>query len=190
MSRLYMALVHHPVRDRAGETVTTAVTNLDVHDLARTACSFGLAGYFVVTPIEAQQALVARILEHWSTGSGVARMPERATALSLASVVDSIETACQRIADKHGRPPRLVVTAARLPDEREATPVAEVRRQMGEGDEPWLLLFGTGHGLATSVLREAAVALPPIRPGTYNHLSVRAAAAILVDRLLGDGGAP
>jgi tRNA (guanine37-N1)-methyltransferase len=60
---------------------------------------------------------------------------------------------------------------------------------MRESARPWLILFGTGHGLAAEVLERADVALPPIRPGVYNHLSVRAAAAITLDRLFGDGGA-
>ena len=53
---VYCALVHHPVKDRAGQTVTTAVTNLDVHDIARSARTFGLRRYYVVTPIEAQKS--------------------------------------------------------------------------------------------------------------------------------------
>ena len=35
--RLAIALVHHPVLDKGGAIVTTALTNLDVHDLARSA---------------------------------------------------------------------------------------------------------------------------------------------------------
>ena len=31
--RLAIALVHYPVLDGKGEVVTTAITNLDVHDL-------------------------------------------------------------------------------------------------------------------------------------------------------------
>ena len=68
--RVYCALVHHPVRDRAGQTVTTAVTNLDVHDIARSARTFGLRRYYVVTPIEAQHVLVQRIIDHWTHGAG------------------------------------------------------------------------------------------------------------------------
>ena len=190
MSRLYLSLVHHPVRARAGETVTTAVTNLDVHDLARSARSFGLGGYFIVTPISAQQALVQRILEHWSdTGSGVKRMPERAKALALARVSESVEAVCELLEERHGQPAKLVVTAARLPNDRPATPPAELRAEMEASEAPWLLICGTGHGLAEGLMRRADRALPPIRPGVYNHLSVRAAAAILLDRLLGDSGA-
>src|SRR5690606_14363961 len=40
--RVAAVLVHHPVLDRAGEVVTTAITNLDLHDIARSAHTYGL----------------------------------------------------------------------------------------------------------------------------------------------------
>ena len=87
MSPVYCALVHYPVRDRAGDTVTTAVTTLDVHDIARSGRTYGLRGYYVVTPIEAQHALTRRILEHWDSGAGRKRMPERHEALSICTSI-------------------------------------------------------------------------------------------------------
>ncbi len=42
---IYIGLVHHPVRNRHGETVATAVTNLDIHDIARAARTYGIRGY-------------------------------------------------------------------------------------------------------------------------------------------------
>lgn len=186
---IYVGLVHYPVRDREGNIVTTAVTNLDVHDISRSSRSFGLAGYYVITPIEAQRALVEKILEHWVEGSGKRRVPERGVALSLAQPIDSIEATVAAIEAAHGEKPRIAVTAARLPGGVAATPFREVRAEMGRSSRPWLLLFGTGHGLAPEVLEKAELALPPIRPGSYNHLSVRAACAIILDRLFGDLGA-
>ncbi len=186
---VYVGLVHYPVRDREGNVVTTAVTNLDVHDISRSSRSFGLAGYFVITPIEAQRALVDKILEHWVEGSGKRRVPERGVALSICRHIDSIESAVRAIEEKHGQPPRIVVTAARLPGGLSATPIAEAQALLSKDSRPWLLLFGTGHGLVQEVLEKADLALPPIRPGSYNHLSVRAACAIILDRLFGDLGA-
>ncbi len=50
-----------------------------------------------------------------------------------------------------------------------------------------LLIFGTGWGLAPAVVAEADALLEPIRSavGDYNHLSVRSACAIALDRLCG-----
>jgi tRNA (guanine37-N1)-methyltransferase len=186
---IYVGLVHHPVKDREQNTVATAVTNLDVHDLSRSCRSYGLSGYFVITPIEAQRALVGKILEHWVEGSGQKRVPERKVALSLCEPIDTIEAAIQAITERHGQKPTVAVTAARLPNGSAPVSPADARAQMRAADRPWLILFGTGHGLAASVLEAADLSLPPIRPGVYNHLSVRAACAIMLDRLFGDEGA-
>ena len=186
---IYIGLVHHPIRDRAGQIVATAVTNLDVHDLARTSRSYGLQGYFVITPIQAQRDLVLKILEHWVEGSGKKRVPERAVALSLCEPIETIAAAVGAIEARHGSAPRIVVTAAKLPNGSAPVAPRALRAEMHESERPWLILFGTGHGLAPEVLDSAEFSLPPIRPGTYNHLSVRAACAITLDRLFGDEGA-
>jgi hypothetical protein len=184
--RLYVALVHYPVKDRAGATVTTSVTNLDVHDIARSSRTFGVRRYYVVTPIELQHTLVRRILDHWTTGAGRKRMPERWEALSLVDPVVSLDDALADIERREGVRPKLVVTAARAPQDRAVAPVAQMRRWLEERTHPYLLIFGTGHGLADSLLTAADHQLEPLDSGTgYNHLSVRAAAAIYLDRLLG-----
>ncbi|MCA9605887.1 MAG: RNA methyltransferase [Myxococcales bacterium] len=178
----WVALVHHPVVDRAGEVITTAVTNLDVHDIARSARTYGIAGYFVVTPIEAQRTLVERILSHWKDGPGARRVPERSEALGRVQVVDSIEEAVARVVAAEGRAPLTIVTSARRGPRTSG--YREVAHELG--DRPGLLLFGTGHGLAPSVMEAADRVLAPIEPGSdYNHLSVRAAVAITLDRLFG-----
>lgn len=49
-----------------------------------------------------------------------------------------------------------------------------------------MLMLGTGFGLAPAMRERADFALAPINgPGAYNHLSVRAAASIMLDRLRG-----
>ena len=188
MSEVYCALVHHPVVDRAGSEVTTSVTNIDVHDIARSARTYGLAGYFILTPIEAQHPVIRKILEHWQEGSGKARTPERAEALSVVRVGASLDDAIAEIEAEQGRRPRLVATSARSGGRRvsyqeEAATIARARR-------PTLLLFGTGHGLSPRILGSVDAFLEPIHgPSDYNHLSVRSAAAITLDRLFGAGAA-
>jgi hypothetical protein len=55
---------------------------------------------------------------------------------------------------------------------------------LGKPDDPYLLLLGTGWGLSDDCFEAADFILEPIAgAGTYNHLSVRSAAAILLDRL-------
>ena len=63
---------------------------------------------------------------------------------------------------------------------------ADLRESLKNEQSPVLLLLGTGWGLTQEVFAQAEAILEPIQGcGAYNHLSVRAAAAIMLDRLLG-----
>jgi hypothetical protein len=175
-------LVHYPVLDRQGATVTAAITNIDLHDIARSAHTFGCRAFYVVHPVAAQRALAERIREHWVEGSGGVRIPDRKPALSDIVVVDSLDAAL----DRCGPGAELWTTSAK--ESANNREVSHARLTMQESGPPILIAFGTGWGLAESVLERANVHLAPIRSSRsdgYNHLSVRAAAAILFDRLLG-----
>jgi tRNA (guanine37-N1)-methyltransferase len=180
---LFVALVHYPVLDKKGRTIATSLTNLDLHDIARLSRTYGLGGYWICTPVEDQQALARTLLSHWRDGEGAAANPCRREALSLVDVVASLEEAVAAVRARTGRSPRIVATSA-----REGTATAsEVRQWLSS--MPVLLVLGTGHGLAPEVLQQAHACLRPVRfLETYNHLSVRSAAAIMVDRLVGDLG--
>jgi len=184
---IYIALVHHPVLNRDGDVVATAVTNLDIHDLARAARTYGVAGYFLVTPVEQQRAMVSRIAAHWQGGEGPPLHPKRADALSLVRVASTLDDVSAAIAGPDGRRPLWVGTSARRHPTTVSYPVLADRMTTEPGAA--LLLFGTGWGLTTQTLEACDVVLPPIeaiagRAG-YNHLSVRSAVAIILDRLLG-----
>lgn len=186
---VYCALVHHPVRDREGQTVTAAVTNIDVHDIARSSHTFGLRGMAVVSPIDAQRALVVRILEHWRQGAGKRRMPHRSEALAIACATASIDETMRWVEQRESAAPQLMATAARALPGGALTRFPDAAARLAGDDRPWLILFGTGHGLTDDVLSRADVLLEPISGvGEYNHLSVRAAAAIVFDRLFGRNG--
>jgi hypothetical protein len=190
--RTYVALVHHPVLEKGGRVVTTAVTNLDVHDIARASRTFGLAGYFVVTPITAQQRLVEEIRGHWVSGAGREHNDKRTDALELVQIVASIDAAREAIAARHGVPPCVVATGARA--RAGSTGYRSLRAARDADPRATLLLFGTGWGLADEAFQTAEAVLDPIhappqgRPhagAEYNHLSVRSAVAIVLDRLFG-----
>ncbi|MBK7586779.1 MAG: RNA methyltransferase [Myxococcales bacterium] len=181
MRRVALLLAHHPVLDRQGAIVTTAITNLDLHDIARSAFTFDASHFFVAHPIAAQRELAERVREHWINGSGARRIPDRKPPMERLRVVDSLDSA---LAELPGA--ELWVTSARpLPG---AVAFADARARLGEAGGPVLLVFGTGWGLAPAIVERAALCLAPIespRADGFNHLSVRAAAAIACDRLLG-----
>jgi hypothetical protein len=183
LRNLYLVLLHHPVYDRRGEVVTTAVTNMDIHDLSRLARTYGLAGFIMVTPIDRQRELLRRIIEHWVTGEGARYNPLRAEAIGMVDIHSSLEEVVVGIADKQGMAPLLVGTGARLAPENTLS-AATLHKELEKRDKPVLLLLGTGWGVAREVLDAADYRLEAIEGlDDYNHLSVRTAAAILLDRL-------
>jgi len=181
---VFVVLLHHPVYDKHGETVATAVTNMDVHDLARIGRTFGVRGVYIATPVRALRLLAEKILEHWRTGFGAEYNETRREALSLVRTVSDLDAAILEVEREAGERPVLVATSAKEGDGR--TSFAELRRGLRDGGPPHLLMLGTGWGLTREILDRSDLVLEPIRGiGDYNHLPVRAAAAIMLDRLLG-----
>lgn len=179
-----VALVHYPVRDRQRGTGSTSVTPLNIHDIARCAVTYGAAPFYVVTPILSQQALAGRVLRHWMEGHGGVQNPSRRESLSIVSVVSSVNEACQDLFRRTGSYPRLVGTGAR--ERHGSVSAASLAAEISTSSAPWIILFGTGWGLAPEILDQCDRHLRPISGGgDFNHLSVRAAAAIVLDRLFG-----
>ncbi len=115
--------------------------------------------------------------------TGEADQPRR-QAMELVRVVDSLAAAVEQISQEHGVAPLLAATAARRAD----NPVTWQRWAKDCQDEtrPVVLLFGTGWGLTEPVFDQARIRLAPLwGPTSYNHLSVRSAVAIALDRLFG-----
>ena len=181
---LHLALVHYPVTNKNGDVIASAVTNLDLHDIARAARTYGVKSFYVVTPLEDQITLVHQLISHWINGAGAAYNPKRRQALELIRIKRTLK---EVIADIRSMPnsvgdPRTVVTSAAT--QRTAVSYTDLRRMLCDG-HPYLLVFGTAWGLAESLITSADLALAPVKGTTpYNHLSVRSAAAIVLDRLL------
>ncbi len=183
LSGIDIVLVHYPVVNKIGEIIGSAVTNLDLHDIARAGKTFGVDNYYIVTPYEDQKKLVTEILEHWQNGYGAQYNPARKEALELIKLADSLEEVIKQITEKRGKKPLLLTTSAK--NQVQTLSYPDVRAKVKE-KEPILLLFGTAHGLAPQVMEMIEYALPPVGGNTdYNHLSVRSAVSIILDRLLG-----
>ncbi|KAB2954428.1 RNA methyltransferase [Heliorestis acidaminivorans] len=182
---LYIALVHHPVYNKNMDIIATSVTNLDLHDISRTARTYDVAGYLILHPHLAQQRLVSEILRYWTDGYGAEYNPDRKEALERIEVLTSVEEAISYIEQKEGRRPQIITTDARIYDN--SISYSGMRKKLQTEEGPWLLLFGTGFGMEKELMASADYILHPIwGRGDYNHLSVRSAAAIIIDRLLGE----
>lgn len=163
--------------------MATAVTTVDIHDIARSARTFDLGGFYVITPLKSQAQLVQRFLRHWVEGRGAAYNPARRDALSLVRVEESTEATIGEISREWGAEVRVVATAAR--PQWGNIGYHDFKRILSRRSHPFLLLFGTGWGLTGEVIKSSHYVLAPIEGSDYNHLSVRSAAAIILDRLLG-----
>jgi hypothetical protein len=187
MDNFFIALLHYPVYDRNGQVVTTAVVNMDVHDIARSARTYGVRKFYIVTPVAQQRGLVQRIMDHWQKGYGARYNPSRAEAFEIVSLKGSLAEVMEDIEALTGRAARLVVSGAGLHED--LVSFGALRQKVTEDRHPYLLAFGTGWGIAGELRQKADHRLEPIRgPLEYNHLSVRSAVAVVLDRLWGNGG--
>jgi hypothetical protein len=186
MGNLYIALLHFPMRNRRGEIVATAMTSMDVHDIARSARTYGVSRYFVVTPLPSQQRIGWRIRGFWTEGERIMEESRRGDALEIVQISEDLEETTSWIREAERQEPLVVATSARK-HVKHPVSYAKLRKEIAEGKRPVLILFGTGWGMVDEVIQTCDLLLPPIMPASdFNHLSVRAAAAITLDRLVGD----
>ena len=177
----YIALLHYPVVDKNKQTITASVTNLDLHDIARSAATFGVKRYFVVHPSGDEQALNRRIVHHWRSGYGERSHPTRKEALEIIELVNDFDEVLKRIQELSQETPLKIGTSAR----KTGSNLLKIEDFLPKlNKQPAVLVFGTGYGLSAEWNKTLDFFLPPIQgPTDYNHLSVRSAVAIYLDRL-------
>jgi tRNA (guanine37-N1)-methyltransferase len=179
--RLYLFLLHYPVYNKKGEIIASAITGLDLHDLARLGCTYGVKGVYIVQPLEDQKKLAEGLITYWISGKGKDYNPLRSKAMELLRIYSTLEAALQDVKAREEEDPILIGTDAgpkRVPISPE-----EVRDLLWK--KPICLVLGTAWGLEETFLRQCHYFLEPIwgRIAPYNHLSVRSAASILLDRI-------
>jgi tRNA (guanine37-N1)-methyltransferase len=201
---LSLALLHYPVLDKEQNTVRVSLTNLDIHDIARSSCTYGLANFFVVGLGDDQELILQSVLAHWVHGAGGKSNPDRKTALTLISSAKNLEALLEHMEQRTGERPLIWGSSADYSKEeffpksrKNKKKKTDLYKRIISFDEAGkilythsaVLLLGTGHGLAPEILEQCDHLLPPVRRfAEYNHLSVRSAGAVLLDRLLGEWG--
>ena len=161
------------------------MTSLDIHDIARSCRTYGIKGYHIVTPLLDQQKIVRTLLDFWQTGGGIEYNASRHEAVKSVSLVGDFKQVVADIEAKEGKKPLVVVTSAREISHSQKITFFD-QDQVWRLDRPVLLVFGTGRGLSSDFIEQADFVLVPVEGLTeYNHLSVRSAVAIILDRWLG-----
>lgn len=184
----YVGLVHYPVINRKGEIIASAITSIDLHDFARLCKTYDIPRCFVITPLKDQHELAKRLLSHWCEGIASITHPRRAEALGTIFLSYSLKDTLAEIESAEKIKPQVWATSARIRNPERTISFAEARKFiLNPETPPVILLFGTAWGLADEVFDEVDFILEPIfGKNSYNHLSVRCAAAIIIDRLFGN----
>lgn len=173
---LHVALIHWPCMDKNGEEIATAVTNLDLHDLARVCLTYGINTLYIVHPNDAQLEFARKIMDHWLQGYGSMYNPIRKRAFEVIRLVKDIEEVKRRTGA------RMVGTSAKKTDG--CISWSDARKLASTSDV--CLMFGTGWGMAPRLLQSLDATIEPIEAEAgFNHLSVRSAVSIAVDRIVG-----
>lgn len=182
----YCALMHDQVCLPNDQVGTSSVTSIDLHDIARSAHTYGLKHYFVVTPLEDQQKIVKTILNFWHTSAGQEYNPHRSQAVAQLGVENSLTAVIEAVEKKEGIKPIVIATAARAVGVDEKNITYFDQEKVWRLNRPVVLVFGTARGLSQAVIDRCDYILAPIYGfSKFNHLSVRSAAAVIFDRWLG-----
>lgn len=184
MADLSVVLLHEGMEDKEGKLVTTSLTLIDMHDIARSSTTYGLRRAFIAHPSPVIRKLAHTIEQHWQEGPGGSYNPDRKTAIETIEIVSDLDEAIHKIDLRTGKLPRIIATSAH--DGAKRTSYTRMRSILEASEDPFLVMFGTGWGMGEALLSRAHYFLEPLKgPSSYNHLSVRSACAIVLDRLMG-----
>lgn len=181
-NHVYICVLHYPAVNKEGRWVCTSFTTLDFHDIARPARTYELAAYYIVQPLEAQQFIIEQQLKYWTEGFGATFNPRRSMAGSMVRIASSLTEVIEQINKEKGVYPKLIATSAKIYPQ--TVSYSRMREIIDKREDVFLILLGTGWGMPSELVESCDYVLEPILgAGNYNHLSVRNAAAIIMDRL-------
>lgn len=184
-SSLYVGLVHYPIYDKNFNVIATAITNYDLHDIARSSMTYGVKKYFIIHHVQGQLDMVHKIIDFWRGSVGRNYNSYRTQAFDIIDIRPSIDAAIEAVQAVEGTRPYVVTTDARI--YANTISYKALRDKREKDTTPILLLLGTGYGMTKETMEKFDFILEPIYgAGEYNHLSVRSAAAIILDRLAGE----
>ena len=184
----YCALLHSDIVIKGGKVGTSSVTSIDIHDIARSAKTYGIENYFIVTPLIDQQNIVKTILGFWDS-SGIAYNKDRSNAVGHVRLAESLSAAVEEIEKKEGKKPLIIGTSAQhVPGVKNISYYDQ--KEVWQKNRPVLFIFGTAQGICSELMQRCDYVLGPLEGfSDFNHLSVRSAAAIIFDRWLGSNSA-
>ncbi len=182
----YIALMHNDIDLKEGRIGHTSVTSIDIHDIARSSATYGLQTFFIVTSLLDQQKMVEKMLSFWIDEKiGGDYNNNRHQAVRTVQLKSQLDDVIAAIEEKEGKRPFIIGTSARQCDIIKQVTYFQ-QDLVWSHDRPILFLFGTGSGMSEDLLNRCDYMLPPLQGfSDFNHLSVRSAVAIILDKWLG-----
>lgn len=184
----YLVLMHSDVYikgDGSKTKGTTSIASIDIHDIARSCATYGVKKFFLVSPLIDQQSILRTFLGFWTSGSGRKYNETRFQALKSLISALSFDEVLQKIEAIEGVKPVIVTTSAKEYEHKRLVDFSS-QETVWKSGRPVLFVFGTGQGLCDELIEKSDFILIPVKGLTgYNHLSVRSATGIILDRWLG-----
>jgi hypothetical protein len=146
--------------------------------------TFGIELCYIVSPLVKQREIMEKLIHHWRYGYGAQYNPARGEALNKIRIKTDVREMIEGIDGD----PIIIGTSSK---ERMVNKIGydELNRLIKKETRPCLLLFGTGWGLSDEIINLCEKMLVPIKgKGDYNHLSLRVALGIILDRIFGERG--
>ena len=106
----------------------------------------------------------------------------RKEAFSLVRLKKTLQDVIDEIKEENGIEPKTIATSAHQTEG--FLTFSSLKEKLENNKLPYLLIFGTGSGLTQKIIKGANFCLEPIRGVyNYNHLAVRSAAVVILDRI-------
>lgn len=181
--RIYIALIHYPVYDKNSRIITSSIVPYDIVDISRASKTFGVKSFYVIHPFKNQRNTIKRIINFWTKEEGSFYNLDRKEALSLVKVKRNLNEALLDIEKIEKRKPKIILTSAK---KYEKSIDYQVLKKLIIND-PILIIFGTGWGIVINKIKYDFILEPIIgfpKENNYNHLTVRSACSIILDRII------
>lgn len=180
--KIYICLIHYPVFDKNNKIITSSIVPYDIVDISRASKTFGVKNFYIVHPYKNQRETIKRVIKFWTEEKGSFYNEDRKEALKLLKIKGNLDEVIKEIKKNEDMDPKIILTSAKKYEEN-------INYKFLKSlilTNPIILLFGTGWGIVKEKIRYDYILEPILgfpEDNDYNHLTVRSACSIILDRI-------